>query len=61
MYEKFRALIEARGITPYKVAVDCDMSPNTMYDWKAGRSNPKADKLKKLADYFGVTIDYFLE
>mgnify|MGYP000508994210 CR=1 FL=1 len=26
-----------------------------------GRSKPKAEKLKILADYFGVSVDYFLE
>lgn len=30
-------------------------------DWKSGKSKPKVDKLKKIADYFGVTIEYFLE
>ena len=34
---------------------------NTLSNWKTGRSNPKADKLKILADYFGVSVDYFLE
>ncbi|MGO5051211.1 helix-turn-helix domain-containing protein [Lachnospiraceae bacterium LCP25S3_G4] len=29
--------------------------------WKSGRSAPKADKLKILADYFDVPIEYFLE
>lgn len=33
----------------------------TMTDWKSGRSVPKVDKLKILADYFGVSLEYFLE
>ena len=32
-----------------------------MYEkWKSGRSQPKVDKLKILADYFGVSIEYFI-
>jgi repressor LexA len=34
---------------------------STFTDWKRGRSKPKAEKLKILADYFGVSVDYFLE
>ena len=28
--------------------------------WKNGISKPKADKIKKIADYFGVSTDYLL-
>ena len=28
---------------------------------KWGESSPSVDKLKKVADYFGVSVDYFLE
>ena len=31
-----------------------------MTDWKKGRSAPKVDKLQKIADYFGVSVDYLL-
>ena len=34
---------------------------SVLSDWKRGRSNVKTDKLKILADYFGVSIEYFLE
>lgn len=61
MYKKFEQLLKARGITAYRVAKDIGFAPTVFSDWKAGRSNPKTDKLKKIADYFGVTIEYFLE
>lgn len=61
MYQKFEQLVNARGITAYRVAKDTGMTPTVFSDWKNGKSKPKADKLKKLADYFGVTIEYFLE
>lgn len=61
MYEKFERLIKARGITTYRVAKDIGLASTVFSDWKSGKSKPKADKLKKIADYFGVTIEYFLE
>ena len=61
MYEKFLKLINARGITTYRVSKDLGFSPTLFSDWKSGKSKPKVDKLKKIADYFGVTIEYFLE
>ena len=61
MYEKFNQLVKARGITTYRVAKDIGRAPTVFSDWKSGKSQPKVDKLKKIADYFGVTIEYFLE
>lgn len=61
MYEKLGVLLEKNHKTIYRVAVDTGMSPTTLYDWREGRSKPKIDKLKILADYFGVSIEYFLE
>lgn len=61
MYERFERLVKARGITAYRVAKDIGLATTVFSDWKSGKSKPKADKLKKIADYFGVTIEYFLE
>ncbi|WP_148510130.1 helix-turn-helix domain-containing protein [Hungatella hathewayi] len=61
MYEKFERLCKEKGITPYKVSRDTGIATATLSDWKSGRSKPKVDKLKILADYFGVSIEYFLE
>lgn len=61
MYKKFEKLLETKGVTPYKVAQETGIATSTLTDWKYGRSNPKLDKLKLLADYFGVTLDYFVE
>lgn len=61
MYEKFVALLEKTNKTTYQVAKDTGIAENIFSYWKSGRSKPKADKLKILADYFGVSIEYFLE
>lgn len=61
MYEKFALLLEEREITAYRVSKDTGIGTSVFSEWKKGRSKPKVDKLKILADYFGVPIDYFLE
>ena len=49
-YQKFENLLKSTKKTAYKVATDTGISPSTFADWKKGRSTPKADKLKILAD-----------
>ncbi|WP_127575287.1 helix-turn-helix domain-containing protein [Paenibacillus barengoltzii] len=60
MYEKFLGLLKQTGKTPYQVSKDTGISTATLTNWKKGKYRPKTDKLKILADYFGVTVDYFL-
>lgn len=61
MYKKFAELLLKTHKTAYQVSKDTGISTSTLTNWKQGKYNPKADKLKILADYFGVTVDYFLE
>lgn len=61
MYEKYLKLRDEKGVTDYKVAVETKIAKSTFSDWKSGRSEPKLDKLKKIAKYFGVGVDYFIE
>ena len=61
MYKKFSELLIKRGITAYQVSKETGIPKSTFSDWKSGRSKPKADKLKILADYFGVEVGFFLE
>lgn len=57
MYEKYVQLRDSKGVTDYKVAQDTGISTATLSEWKKGTYVPKIDKIKKLAEYFGVTID----
>lgn len=61
MYKKFAELLGKTNKTAYQVSKDTGISQSVLSDWKTGRSNPKVDKLKTLASYFGVSIDFFLE
>lgn len=60
MYEKYARLRDANGMTDYAVAKLTGISPSTLTDWKKGRTVPKVDKLKILAELFGVTIEELL-
>ena len=60
MYEIFLKLLEKRGVTAYRVSKATGIAGSTFTDWKTGRSTPKQDKLQKIADYFGVTVDYLM-
>lgn len=61
MYEKFSKLLDKTNKTAYQVSKDTGIAQSVLSDWKNGRSKPKTDKLKILAVYFGVSIEYFLE
>lgn len=61
MYKKFAELLKKTHKTIYRVSSDTGIATTTLYDWRDGRSQPKLDKLKILAGYFGVSIEYFLE
>lgn len=61
MYKKYVELRDKKGVTDYRVSVDTGITKSTFTDWKNGRSNPKIDKLKTLADYFGVPIERLLK
>lgn len=60
MYAKYAELRDKAGITDYKVSRDTGIATATLSEWKKGTYKPKIDKLKILADYFGVPISYFL-
>lgn len=57
MYEKFENLLKKNGKTAYQVSRETGISTATFTNWKYGRYKPKVEKLKILADYFGVKIE----
>jgi len=58
-YEKFEKLCLEKGVKPYHVSVATGISTATLSSWKRGKYTPKRDKIKVLAEYFGVSPDYF--
>lgn len=60
MYEIYCRLRDERGLKDADVVRETGITKSTFSDWKSGRSKPKNDKLQKIADFFGVTIDYLM-
>lgn len=60
MYSVFEQLLQKYNITPYKVAKEAGVTQTALSNWKSGRSTPTTKTLQKIADYFGVTIDYLM-
>lgn len=60
MYSKYEKLRKKKKVNNRTVARETGIAPSVIYDWKAGRSNPKVDKLQKIATYFGVRIEDLL-
>mgnify|MGYP001623327362 CR=1 FL=1 len=58
MYEIFEKLLKEYNLTAYKVAKDTGLTTATLTNWKKGRYTPKQDKLQKIAEYFGVSLEY---
>ena len=56
MYSKFEELLNETGVTTYEVAKATGIPNSTFSDWKSGKSKPKVEKLKKIADYFQISI-----
>lgn len=64
-YERFAALCAEKGITPTGASTIIGFSKGTVSYWKkcanAGKdTQPDSDTLYRIADYFGVTVDYLL-
>lgn len=60
MYKIYCKLRDERNLKDADVVRETKITKSTFSDWKSGRSNPKQDKLQKIADYFGVTLDYLM-
>lgn len=61
MNKLYERLKKERGITDYRVSQDTGISRSTLSEWNAGQYMPKVDKLLILSQYFGVTIEDFLQ
>lgn len=58
---RLKELRKARRITQLKLAMDLNMSQNTVSRYESGDREPGLAELIQIADYFDVSIDYLLE
>lgn len=58
LYETVKALCESKSITIAELERKISVGNGSIQKWK--KSFPSADRLKKVADYFGVSTDSLL-
>ena len=56
-----RALLEERDMTQKQLASDLNIAPSTIGGYVQNSSEPDFETLKRLAKYFGTSIDYRLD
>lgn len=55
--ERLKQLMEENSVSNYELAKKTETHPTTVANWLSG-SVPQPRKLKAIADYFNVSIDY---
>lgn len=60
MYENYCKIRDAKRYRDADVVRATGITKSTFSDWKSGRSCPKNEKLQKIANFLGVTVDYLL-
>ena len=60
MYEVYQRLLDEKGLKNADVARATGISNMTLSDWKRGKSVPKSDKMRKIAEYLNVSVDYLM-
>ena len=56
--KRLRECRKARGLAQWQVAVYCDISEKTYQNYELMTRKPKLDILIKIADCYGVSLDY---
>lgn len=56
-YAAFERLLKLNNTTMYRVSKETGIAASTFTDWKNGRSSPKAEKLVRIAEHFGLSLD----
>lgn len=59
IFKKIEKLVKEQGISVTYLEKKLCFGNGTIRSWD--KCSPSIEKLKKVADYFGVSIEYFLE
>lgn len=56
-YDKFVQICKSRGLSPSRAAIEAGLSKSTVTKWKTTPdAEPTGAALKKITEYFGITI-----
>lgn len=59
-YDKFKQLCDQKGVSAKRAVTEMGMSNSLATKWKNTEATPNSTTLKKVADYFGVSVSYLL-
>ena len=59
-FDKITELLQENGMTQADLARGTGISTGLISQWKNRAQKPSADKLRLVADYFNVSLDYLL-
>ena len=57
---QLKKLRENSGLSQYSFAAELGVAQSTIGGWESGTREPNLSTLNRIADYFGVTVDYLL-
>lgn len=60
IFQRITELCEERGTTINKVERELGLAVSTIIKWKDIKRSPSVFSVKKVADYFGVSMEYLL-
>ena len=58
---RLKELRRSKRISQMKMSIDMNIAQNTLSQYETGVREPDLNTLKRLADYFDVSVDYLLE
>lgn len=58
--ENLKSMIESKGLYAKDIAINAGMTPTSLSRYISGLRDPTLENIWRLADYFGVTIDFLL-
>ncbi|MCR8969307.1 helix-turn-helix transcriptional regulator [Facklamia sp. 7083-14-GEN3] len=58
MFDRIKILCDKKGISITELAQRMGWADKAIYNWRS--STPSADKVKAVADFFNVSVDYIM-
>lgn len=58
IYANIKRLCDENNITTYRLCKELGFSTALMSQWKNGRQNPSGKKLRQIAEYFDVPMEF---
>lgn len=56
--ERFNELLKSRSINAVTLAKELGVPKSIVYEWKSGVRDPSLENMLRIADYFGVSLEY---